>query len=157
MRLVSDDPAQSGPQELLRLEQKGEIVLAIAPSAKIFALDPAGCLTAQGKLVAEMLPHGRIVSVAGEETGTLRASELALRRSRMVFGPDGSVTQTPSPGLPPWRVEGFSPDRRCAAAMMIVALGESAAGASMAVVDGVAKRPPPAPASPESKCRHVPR
>ena len=70
---------------------------------------------------------------------------------------DGRKTQTPSPGLPDERFIGLDPNEVCAAAMLIVALGESVSGASMAVVDGVAKRPPVQPSPPGSRCANVAR
>ncbi len=150
-------PKGAKPQTLLSLDDQGGIELAIAPGKATFELDPAGCLTFQNKLVAELLPDGRILSVTGEPLGTLRGRTLALTHSTIAIAESGAVTQTPSPGLPPERFVGLDPNETCAAAMLIIALGESASGASMAVVDGVAKRLPPAPPEAASRCKHVVR
>jgi len=148
-----------GPQTLLSMTDGGQIDLALAPGKALFALDDAGCLTFEKKLVAELLPDGRIISVRGEPLGSLSGRTLTLTtaQSTIEIAADGRVTQTPSPGLPDERFVGLDPDETCAAAMLIVALGESVSGASMAVVDGVAKRPQIQPSPPGSRCAGVPR
>ncbi|HTJ83664.1 MAG TPA: hypothetical protein VL400_18220 [Polyangiaceae bacterium] len=154
---IGGAPATGGPETLIALEPDGRIELALAPGKALFALDDAGCLTFEKKLIAEILPDGHIVSVRGEPIGSLSGRTLGLTHSTIEIARDGRLTQTPSPGLPEERFVGLDPSEVCAAAMLIVALGESASGASMAVVDGVAKRPPIQPSPPGSRCAAIPR
>ena len=156
LTLVSEDPNRPG-LELLSLQRNGDIELGLSPHKQAFTLDPAGCLLFQGKLVAELLPDGRILSDGGVSIGTLHGQTLTLPHSEIVIAEDGAVARKPSGGLPQWRLVGHNKSTTCAAAMLVVALGQAVAGASMAVNDGGAKRPPSVPAPPGSRCAHVQR
>ena len=156
LTLVSEDPNRPG-LELLSLQRNGDIELGLSPHKQAFTLDPAGCLLFQGKLVAELLPDGRILSDGGVSIGTLHGQTLTLPHSEIVIAEDGTVARKPSGGLPKWRLVGHNKSTTCAAAMLVVALGQAFSGVSMAVNDGGAKRPPSVPAPPGSRCAHVPR
>jgi hypothetical protein len=143
---------------LFTLRANGDVESGFPEEGPSYRIHPEGCVTFDGKLVVELMPDGTLLTETGEEMGRRRGNTLGFRHAEMeIVMPGGAVVMRPELPVVRWRFDGLDPGEECAAAMLIVTSHRSMSGASMAVVDGVAKRPPVAAALPSSRCKHLPR
>jgi hypothetical protein len=152
-------PGGSEPVELMRGKASGELSFGIGGPG--FLLDENACLTFQGKLAAELLDDGRVLSERAQPLGEIRGRTLSTPSGfDSTIGDDGAVEsrafERGSLGTR-WRFLEFDPDKSCMGLMMLVALFRALEGVSMAVSDGVAKEPERLAPPPGSRCNGYPR